>query len=486
MKYFPLLIFLFLTIIFRFPSLFEPYWYGDEGVTLTVSQAISRGEILYRDIDDNKVPLLYFISAIWGGDLFSMKLLALLWSLVTVSVFYFFSRIFLGERFALLSTLIFIILTNTPVLEGNIVNGEIYFILLTTLSALLIWKYSSGKILSRLTNSTLLLAGIFSSLGFLFKVPAVADFGGMIVFLIFIAPNVISKDFFKTFSLLLIGFLAPLILTLLYFASNHAVSDFIQSAFLNNFVYAQTWGVKFITPKLYLYLKILILASATILFWAVRSGLEKDTLFISLWCFFALFGVLLSARPYYHYLLQIVPPFSLLLGKLAKKRGVFLFLPLVFILIALWYQFGGVNRGYYDYSYWYYKNFLNFLLGKKSFEWYQQTFDPKVLQTYALSDFLKKHTKPGERVFIWSDNALVYSLARRSPVGRFVTAYYTESLPYGKQETAQELSREKPRFILTTSPKREFPKLDEIISKEYNLREEIKGAKVYQRKEYFN
>ena len=34
---------LFLTFIFRFPSLFEPFWYGDEGIFAAVARNLNLG-----------------------------------------------------------------------------------------------------------------------------------------------------------------------------------------------------------------------------------------------------------------------------------------------------------------------------------------------------------------------------------------------------------------------------------------------------------
>ena len=55
----------FLTfLILRLPSLFEPYWYADEGIYLTIGNALRRGEILYSQIHDNKPPF-YTILPLW-------------------------------------------------------------------------------------------------------------------------------------------------------------------------------------------------------------------------------------------------------------------------------------------------------------------------------------------------------------------------------------------------------------------------------------
>ena len=58
------------SVLLRIPSWFEPYWYGDEGIYLTIGQALRKGVILYSQIHDNKPPLLYMMAAVAGGNLF--------------------------------------------------------------------------------------------------------------------------------------------------------------------------------------------------------------------------------------------------------------------------------------------------------------------------------------------------------------------------------------------------------------------------------
>ena len=66
-----------LYLLLKLPSLFEPYWYGDEGVTITVGMAIKRGLLLYRDVYDNKPPLLYLLASLVDGNLYFLKLISL-------------------------------------------------------------------------------------------------------------------------------------------------------------------------------------------------------------------------------------------------------------------------------------------------------------------------------------------------------------------------------------------------------------------------
>ena len=57
-----ILIILGVVVFLRVPSLFEPYWYGDEGIYLTIGRAMRGGMELYKEVHDNKPPLLYVVA----------------------------------------------------------------------------------------------------------------------------------------------------------------------------------------------------------------------------------------------------------------------------------------------------------------------------------------------------------------------------------------------------------------------------------------
>src|SRR3989338_539072 len=104
-----ILIILALVVMLRVPTLFEPYWYGDEGIYLTVGRGLRQGLALYRDIHDNKPPLLYLVAVMAGGVQFWFKFIALLWSVAVVAVFWNLAlRIASGKRkMAVWATIIF-------------------------------------------------------------------------------------------------------------------------------------------------------------------------------------------------------------------------------------------------------------------------------------------------------------------------------------------------------------------------------------------
>ncbi len=109
----PLLILLLLVIGLRLPNLFEPYWYGDEGIYLTIGAALRHGARLYVDIVDHKTPLIYYLAMV--PSQFWFRVLNLGWMLVTTVAFYHIAlRLLCRVWPAAVAGLIFVALTSLP------------------------------------------------------------------------------------------------------------------------------------------------------------------------------------------------------------------------------------------------------------------------------------------------------------------------------------------------------------------------------------
>ena len=78
--------------ILRFPSLFEPNWYGDEGIYQTLGIAMNAEKLLYRDAFDNKPPLLYFLYSLVSSDQFAIRFLSLIAGILAIAAFYFLAK----------------------------------------------------------------------------------------------------------------------------------------------------------------------------------------------------------------------------------------------------------------------------------------------------------------------------------------------------------------------------------------------------------
>ena len=135
-----LIITLVLMFILRIPSFFEPFAYGDELIYLNLGLAIRRGLVLYKDIYDNKPPLLYFTAAL-AGNIFWFKTILAFWSTFTIIIFWELAKVLFKNKISAIqiSVIIFALLTTLPLFEGNIANAE-NFILGFSLLAFLILK----------------------------------------------------------------------------------------------------------------------------------------------------------------------------------------------------------------------------------------------------------------------------------------------------------------------------------------------------------
>ncbi|HSW47446.1 MAG TPA: glycosyltransferase family 39 protein, partial [Candidatus Saccharimonadales bacterium] len=243
-----------LSLIFfllRLPSLIEPNWYGDEGIYQVVGLAISKGRLLYSQIWDNKPPLLYIVYAIFNGDQFRVRLFSMLSGLfATWTFFYLAQSIFKQLKASVISTLFFVLIFATPILEGNIANAENFMLLLTILSGLLVYKISAKRQTRNSKTKKLIGVGLILGIAFMFKIVAIFDLGAFLVYLIIfnikefkikntelwskkdqLLPLVINVCF------VLLGFLIPLFATSIFFISKHAFSDFTTAVFFSNVGY---------------------------------------------------------------------------------------------------------------------------------------------------------------------------------------------------------------------------------------------------------
>src|SRR3989344_3188483 len=102
---------LFLTFVLRFRSLFEPFWYGDEGIFAAVGRNLNQGGVLYQTAWDNKPPMIYLtyqaIFRLFGVSMFWLHLAAAIAILATAAVIYEIAQEVMGEKRALVATLVF-------------------------------------------------------------------------------------------------------------------------------------------------------------------------------------------------------------------------------------------------------------------------------------------------------------------------------------------------------------------------------------------
>ena len=453
----------FLILILRLPSLFEPCWYGDEGIYLTLGQGVRQGQMLYRDIHDNKPPLLYLLAAV-AGNVFWFRFILLLWMLATTLLFFkLVEEIFPKKtRIQSLLTITFVVLTSIPAFEGNIANAEIFFIGLIIAG---FWTFLKKKHFW---------AGFLLGLSFLFKSPPLFDFGALVVFSLLAAFN--QKDLKNSLKRVILpmvgGFLLPLLITIIYYSSKGILPHYIKSAFLLNLPYLSSWGSSrgSILDSGLFQRGLILLALLVSAFWQRKKLLRRPLVLLAfLWLSFSLFGALLPGRPYPHYLIQVFAPLLILLAVmivnfsfLIKEKILFiLILPIFLIPLSFW--------AYDFYAYPtldYYQNFAQFTLGQKDKDEYYCWFDDRVNRNYQLARFIKDTVPENERIFVWGNEPCVYALSRHLPVGRYTVAYHIIDFD-GYGETMEAMKNSRPLVVVLAPFDHIFSDLNSFLGENY-------------------
>lgn len=478
--------FLILTsIVFfflRFPSLFEPNWYGDEGVYQTLGIGMNAGRLLYRDIFDNKPPLLYFLYSLVSSDQFMIRLLSLIAGILAVIAFYFLSKkLFQNKKATFIATGFFALSFGLPLIEGNIANAENFMLLPNILAAMLILKSVETDILNK-KYKFILYAGLILGISFLFKIVAVFDFAAFFVFLFFANSPKKFIEIFKTENLikeiknlipLVIGFLTPILLVSLFFIFNNAFSYFLKAVLFNNIGYVN-YGNKFLIPQGLLIFKLFLLGIFSLFIFSKRKIYGNSFVFISLWLAFSLFNAYFSQRPYTHYVLVLLPAFSLMLGLFALNKNFSKLAGILtissFIVILLGFSF-------YIKTVFYYQNFISFLLEQKSVREYQRFFDRNTPNDYALAGYINLYVKPTDNIFIWGNNPQVYKLTEKLPPGRYTVAYHITNYKDGIENTQEGLLKNKPRFIILMPNVSPYP----FMLSNYYFKIKLNGMEIYEK-----
>jgi hypothetical protein len=457
-----LIVLILLFIILRLPSLFEPIWYGDEGIYLTLGQAVRKGWLLYNQIHDNKPPTLYYFAAI-AQTVSGFRLLLAVWMIPTIYVFYLLSQKFLSLRLAQLATLFFLVVTSVPFFEGNIANSEIFMLLPTILAVYLIYSLNS----IHKSYFIYLISGFLLGFAFTIKVPVAVEFGFLFVWIILTSRRFDYREIF-IFSA---AFSLPILLYSLFFFIKGAFNNFIFAALLQNFGYLSSWvtgshsgsatGSGLITRALIL---AVFWVFIYILFY--RKTISRPIAFVSFWFSAAIFGALLSTRPYPHYLIQVLPSLTLLLFLVFDKH-LKNFCRRYLVILLAFSVFIFFHFHFYTYPVFsYYRNFYSHLTTLNSAD-YRRFFGSEVNNTYAIAAYIKANTSPTEKIFVWGDNPFVYVLSDRLPVGRFTVAYHI--VDFNQYQTVSDQLRvDFPNYIIYyPQSSRPFSQLDDFISRFY-------------------
>ena len=518
-----LLAIVLLAVLLRIPSLFMPLHNLDEAVYAVIANGINDGALPYRDAVDHKPPVPHYLYALlfslFGrNNMDAVHGFLMLLIAAVILLIYRLARLGMGQKGALFSSLFFAGLS-AAAYPGDVndmyaANTEWFLILFTTLASFLVvrgWVQKQHPLWTAV-------AGVTYGLAFFSKQPALFD--GFAAFCVMLYLAFFCKDdsiasgpgpMVRYALLIFSGFAAVCVLVVGFFALQGAWSEFFFGVF--------TYNSKYYVPAVPLLKRILKIpihfsqaavpmniGAFALAGWVIvglrllapgksqPKKINPVTLFFALWAFFAFLAATLSGRSFGHYYIQFLPAWCLLAGMVFDavfamgkdpgdsagmktiKTALVAFLVFTMFATALVQFFEPI---------------------RKSIRESRITASP----SYDLAAMLKQNSPEGATIFVWGFWPQIYVWADRDPGARYAYCnFLTGLIPWtniapekdtsgtivpgsmGKQ--LEDLTRNKPRFIVDTSPGDysnyrkypigKFPPLAAFIKQHYQPDREIR------------
>lgn len=240
---------LFLLICTKASFLYPINDWNDSNCFFTVGKGMMQGKVPYRDLFEQKGPLLYFIHGLASLISFDSFFGVFFFEILSFGIFLWFSyRIILlfsqkAYAYVLLPVLSVAVLSSSSFCKGD--SAEEFCLPLLSASLFYLLRYMKKKERSPMSYLTVMFQGIlagcvlwikYTMLGFWFA-------WMMMVFLDTLRQKQIKRAFFSCIMFLL-GMILTAVPWVVYFACNHALYDFINAYFyVNIFGYSHPMGV---------------------------------------------------------------------------------------------------------------------------------------------------------------------------------------------------------------------------------------------------
>jgi hypothetical protein len=210
----------------------------DSGVFLYIGKQVLNGAVPYRDVWDHKPPLVYFIDALGlclgGGSRWGVVALEFVSLLSAFTLAFYFLRSLFGDTISALATLSALPFVQFYLKSGNLT--EEYFLPLGFL-AFVLWLIIERHA-KKFKWWIPFLLGLAGGIAFQLKQTLIGIWLALVIY--YVLKMIFSKDWRDIRILLWMaaGAVSPQILFIIYFAANHALAQYWNSAFIFNFIYA--------------------------------------------------------------------------------------------------------------------------------------------------------------------------------------------------------------------------------------------------------
>jgi hypothetical protein len=513
------LIVLFAGLV-RLPSLPQPLG-PDQGIMSVTGQGILEGRLPYKDFWEMGSPAIFFTYALifktLGTHMAAVPAADLLVSMLTTFLIFLTAKYVWNRNVGYVGALLFAFLGN-GVRFGMHSGGEIAFgtfwyvaqretFMLPLITASFYFLLRSAK--SEHRSLWLGLAGFMGGLSVMYKFPGMVIFLCLPIYLNASAKaagiRLFSTETLKRNLALGAGFILAFIPFIFFFWSKGALREMIDIIFgyvssvyggaetdYLGLVKTALTRMRFIAEENFIIWILFIVSSLHIL---AEERRKEGLLMIGWGCAALIF--LLSHREFFGYhFLVLLPPFCMLSGYgLVKSLGPKLHWRRVltgepekaFIILALL-----ANLAFFTtLNYLHYTKFYYYGTGKISQKTYYSYFNayPKhdfsFPADYAVARYVAEKTSPGDRIFtMGGTEAVINFLSQRRSASRFIFSWVlfqgrhseVERAKRYRQELLGDLTRNRPRYIVSIGPLEKFRSFQDIyafVNEHYFLEKEF-------------
>lgn len=494
----------------RWPTFDFKVWNVDEAIHATVARTLLDGGVLYRDAVDQRTPLTYYaVAALFRvagtNNVWAMHALAAALIAATALGLFLLGRAWRGAAAGWWAALFYAVFSSALFYPGDAyaLNTEWFVAGFTTWAAWFAWRGSFAT------------AGLGLGFAFLSKQPALLDLGAPLAMLAYTALT--GRPPWSKAIALLAGFLAPVLIFVAYFAARGALADFHFYAWQYNLQY---YGpevspaerlVSALKPLQLLWASYPLVLAAGVgaaghgCFRVVQRqpdhGEKADNprlLYLLAWAATSLAGAASGGRGYDHYFIQFLPAGCLLSalglnGMSAWARA---------HRLARWWRPAALLFG------------VLVLLQLSRGAWAFRSAPPLPADpSRRVAAYIREHSAPGDRLFVWGYHPDIYLFADRRPASRFVYASFLSGLipwtntapdkdtayaivPGAREQLLRELTVTRPVFVVDCSagpnrswnkyPLETFPQLAEFLRQDYEVVEAgqfvPQGFRLFQRR----
>ncbi len=337
-----------MVLCFRLPTVSEKFFNVDEGIGAVVAGSILEGGVYYRDSIDQRGPVTYYIYALifalFGKNNMYAVHCALILLIFAIAVILYLTGVLIADRKIACWVVLFFGIFSYGYSKSDMLafHTEWCAILFNTIGAYLFLRY-----LFKTRSIFIFFSGIFFSLAFFSKQPALLDYLTALIFCFIFNFVVCRKDMrllIRPCIYMAAGFLLPAGILVAYYCLNNAWSDFWFYFCGYNFKYyvavlpllerLKIAAMYLIDPKSFFRLNSLLIISFFLggikVIWQFMNNYKKVSrellidLYILFWGISAYIGASYTGRNFGHYYIMILPAFCILGGKAMQSRFNFL------------------------------------------------------------------------------------------------------------------------------------------------------------------